>query len=361
MRFITLLRKIEENDTNQNSGNEDIHIYDTDLYDKLQWFTKEYDRNEKLRKVYNRIKKYSHPFDTIRTEISTSLIPNSPKLKITNAFMKMYEMMIYLQNHLKLKDKQILTMYDVAGAPGMFVLGVEKYLKDKYPNITLDWQACSLVGDKALVDLYSLYRSNPDRFMPCNVLNEKDIKTCIAKGKYDLVTGDIGYEHDDDFSKLQEETHLDLQWGQMILALNLSATNGCMILKMYTYITEESTYLVDTLTKYFDQVYICKPYTSRIINDESYIICLNRNDTSCSDLPLLRPRLMPYTSPNLDLFTAFSNSYADLKMAIVSLLSRLLIQNPNISFKEVLKCTAYQNLLYNSIKKLNFLFYGMDP
>jgi hypothetical protein len=148
----------------------------------------------------------------------------------------------------------------------------------------------------------------------------------------------------------------------MALALNLCATGGSMFLKMYTYATEESTYLVDTLTNYFEQVSICKPYTSRIINDESYITCIGRNGNDCGGLPLLRPKLVAdagYKSPNLDLYVAFTHSYADLKMGIVSLLARLLKKNPNEPFKNILMCTAYKNLLYNSIKKLNFLFYGM--
>lgn len=361
MRFNTYLQRVDTRTVT--FGDREFRIYDEDLYRKLKWFTTEYDNNETLRKNYSKIKKFIHPFDSIGSTITTSFIPNCPPLKITNAFMKMYECMQKLDKPLKLKTKKKLTMYDVAGAPGMFVMSVERYLKDHHPDVELDWQSCSLVGGTALVDLYALYRSNPNRFSPCDVLNENDLRKCIAegtsKGKFDLVTGDIGAERNDDYTKLQEELYMDLQWGQMVLALNLSAADGCMVLKMFTYVTEETTYLVDTLTSYFDQVYICKPVTSRIINDESYIICLKRNSESCNNIPLTRPKLSSYVSPNLDLYISFSNSNADLRMGLVSLLSRIIVDRPQLSFKELVKNTAYQNLLYNSIKNLNFTFYNM--
>ena len=54
-------------------------------------------------------------------------------------------------------------MYDVAGAPGMFVLAADFFFRKR--NIDLDWHACSLINTEenhALEDNYNLFKDNPD-------------------------------------------------------------------------------------------------------------------------------------------------------------------------------------------------------
>lgn len=372
MRYLVLLQKCPQinaefvKDAGKSTGTSDTtqiqpyHIFDKDIYDKEMLLTKMYDANEMLKKNYKKILKFIHPFDTIGSTVRSAFIPNCPPLKMTNAFMKMYEFLEFIDKYLP--KEGVLRMYDVAGAPGMFVIATEFYLNHSVDksNLTLDWHACSLTGDEtALTDLYRLYEHNPERFEPCNVLVESDIRRCMSKGKFDLVTGDIGTEHDKDFSRLQEETHLDLQWGQMILALNLTQKGSIMYLKMYSYVTEESHFLVDTLTQYFEFVYLCKPFTSRLVNHESYIICINRNDKDCSSLPLTRPKLNSYKSTNLSIISTFESTRSDYKIQIVSLISRILEAYPNTTMKSILQNYQYK-IYYNQLKRLNFLFYGIN-
>lgn len=354
MRTIVQLNKADI--TTATLGNEDMHIYDQDLFNKAMWLTKYYDDEPDFKKYYRLIKKYSHPFDSIKTTVTTQFIDKT-NLKITNAYMKMYETLLYLQPYLNLSNKKIFNMYDVAGAPGMFIIAVDNYLNHFYPTVKFNWKTCSLEGGTALTDVYDLYKNNPKRYTSCDVLNKTDLKRCIKKDRYDLVTGDIGSEHDSDFTKLQEETHLDLQWGQMVLSLNLAAKNGVMFLKMYTLLTEESTYLVDLLTNYFETVHICKPITSRVINDESYIICINRNDVSCADVPLVRPKLSSYRSTNIDTYKMFENTLLDYRQQLMMLLYDIIKNKPSIGYKELLSNTEYNTLFYSTIRSLNTLFY----
>lgn len=361
MRYIVLLQKVNElHPKFSDKSDETYHIYNQDIYEKHMLLSKMYDSNEKLRSNYKKIIKYIHPFETIGSTIRSKFIPKCPPLKITNAFMKMYEFLEYIDKYLP--KEGTLKMFDVAGAPGMFVLSTEYYLnnsKDK-KDVILDWYSCSLKGtSEALGDFYRLYEFNPDRFQPCDVLIESDIKKCLVKDKFDIVTGDIGTAHDNDFSKLQEESHLDLQWGQMILALNLTYKGSIMFLKMYTYVTEESHYLIDLLTQYFEFVYLCKPFTSRLINHETYIICINRNEKDCSELSLTRPKIKEYKSPNLSIISTFESTIADYKIQMVSLIERLLEKIPNITFKSLLQNYQYK-IFYNQIARLNYLFYSIN-
>ena len=359
MRYLVLLQKIETpiSPETKDDGTP-CHIHDKNIRDKVRSLTVLYETNEMFRTNYKKIVKFTHPFDTITSNIKSTFIPNCPLLKITNAFMKQYEFLEYIDKYLPTEGT--LRMFDVAGAPGMFVFATEYYLAHSSTKnkLTLDWHACSLTDDAdALTDLYRLYEHNPNRFQPCNVLKEEDIKKCLTKGKFDLITGDIGSVHG--FDKLQEETHLDLQWGQMVLALNLSHKGSIMFLKMYTFITEESHYLLDILTQYFEYVYLSKPYTSRLLNDESYIICLNRNEKDCSKLPLTRPKISHYLSPNEQIITTFESTRSDYKIQISSLLTRILEQYPNITFKALIQNYQYK-IYYNQIARLNYLFYNIN-
>ena len=145
----------------------------------------------------------------------------------------------------------------------------------------------------------------------------------------------------------------------MVLALNMVQKGGMVFIKMFTYVTEESHYLIDTLSQYFEQIYLTKPFTSRLTTDESYILCINRNDKDCSSVPLSRPHIESYKSPNLSLITTFESTRADYKMQMVSLLFRILEKMPNITFKALLQNYQYK-IYYNQISRLNFLFYNLN-
>ena len=124
----------------------------------------------------------------------------------------------------------------------------------------------------------------------------------------------------------------------MVLALNNVDKGGLMFLKMYSMVTLETVFLLDTLHKYFKHVFITKPYCTRIFNDESYIICVGRNDKDCSHEPLTRPYLTAYKSPNVDLVKSFEYARLDTKYRMVMFIKKVFeFKNPDItveSFKQ---------------------------
>ena len=257
--------------------------------------------------------------------------------------MKMWEFLLWLKNKSLFNFKKPVDMFDIAGAPGMFVIATDNFIKKYYPNSSLNWYSCSLEGGTALTDSYGLYKNNLDRYKSCDVSNETDLKDCLnwVNRKFNLVTGDIGIFHEDVYEKLQEEDQLNIQWGQMVLALNLCENGGVLFLKMYSLVTKETVYLLDTLTGYFENVYIVKPYASRVLNTESYIICINKNKKDVSNVPFVRPYIKNYTSDNIDLIKSFEYSRLDIKFRMNNLINHLLSSQPNLRMEE-----AKENAIY---------------
>ena len=125
-----------------------------------------------------------------------------------------------------------------------------------------------------------------------------------------------------------------------------------MYLKMYSLITQQTMYLLDTLACYFEKVYICKPRTSRLLNFESYIICINRNDTEISDVPILRPKIKEYNSPNEDVVLSFERLRNQYKLRISSIVVEELKKNINISAKELASKNNEFKIFYDENSKI---------
>ena len=330
--------------------NNTAHIYDDTLYQKYMYLNNIYTTDPLLSANPNRIIKILHPFEFIDSSITTELIPNSPKLKITNAFMKMYEFLLFInQHHPNLFNTSTLRLYDIAGAPGMFTIATNHFINQHHPNVKLDWFASSLEGGTALTDQYKLYSSNPTRYKPCDVLNQTDINNIVNehKIKFDLVVGDIGIYHDNDWEHLQEEIQTNIQWGQMTMCVNMCKQGGIAFLKMYSLVSYESVDLLKTFSEYFDNVYICKPYTSRLLNDESYIIGIGRNSKNGVELIKNKRKELKIDKNdiNIDLIRSFEEARLNTKYEMLMLVKYI--------FKDDVKCSSkllFENELFVKYK-----------
>lgn len=249
------------------------------------------------------IVKLIHPFDKLKTELNIkSSITEKPTFRPTNAFMKMYEALLLLKEDGWYDDQKIISMFDIASAPGMFILAVDKFTEKYKKDFT--WYATSYVpegDDLYLQDEFGIYKSHPDKFLNANILLKEDIdKMLKIKEKFNLVTGDIGMPHG--FDDLQEKHHHELQWGQAYVATKLCQEGGAVYLKMYSHIYPTSIHLIHFLSKCFKKLYIIKPFTSRIMNHESYILGIYRNDVSIDDMsPVLEEEYSEDTLNNFEL------------------------------------------------------------
>lgn len=332
-------------------------VYNDEIENEINIFTRQYDEDEFIEKNYKKIFVLAHPFENMHLYIKSDLINSDNKIEITNAYMKMYVFLTYMSNYIlkRLIKNNTLTLYDVAGAPGMFVFATNYFCNKR--DIKLDWYTCSLEktpDNKALEDNYGLYKNNPDRYMGCDVTKKKDIENILKsmkKRKFSLVTGDIG-SYFDKYDVLQEFEQLDLEWGQMVLSLNLVEEGGIMFLKMYSLITQQSLLLLDTLACFFEKVYICKPRTSRLLNFESYIMCINRNSEDCSDISLTRPNIEEYISQNQDIVLSFERLRNQYKLRISSVIVEALKKNINITPKQLSEENEEYKMFYNENGKI---------
>jgi hypothetical protein len=215
--------------------------------------------------------------------------------------MKLIEIIDYIKSWHSFGNGEV-KLFDIASLPCMFVVAADYQFGEN-----LYWRACALIEDKsgkALGDNYGIYLKHKNYFIDCDLTISDDIEKVrkeFENNTFDLITGDVGIgrikDGKDDYTHLDEENNLDVEWGQMVCALKLTKINDMrcvVVLKMYTTISRESEYLINVLAHYFNNVKLVKPYSSRVLNDECYIICVGRNEREVDD------ELVPNTRPLIE-------------------------------------------------------------
>ena len=300
-----------------------------------------YLNNEYVKTNFKKLIALIHPFETIKCRIYIHSLKKTAY--ITNAFMKMTEFL-----HVLPQDKNF-NMFDIASAPGMFIIAVQHYYKRK-----IDWEACSYIPEgksSYLQDTYGLFENSPKKFHNVNLCVEEDIKKVIDRKKqYYLVTGDVGVGSEG--NRLIENNHWDVQYGQAVMAINLCRTNGYVFLKMFTCITDESIYLLETIKKYFKELLICKPHTSRLTNTETYIVGIKRNTKKCIE-PLTRPKeFMLSTKVDKNLYYMYYYNLALVKNRMVEWMLREKLDDSVKHTEEYENYTKHFKIIYDYLYSL---------
>lgn len=205
------------------------------------------------------------------------------KEKVSNAFLKIYEMMCTYE--LLQKDKKKLKSFHFCEAPGMFIIGLNHYIQTKTNITDWEWYGNSLTIDAdntALTDQYGLIKKNSNRWLigsqaSGDIRDLENIKFFKEKlGEVDLITSDCGISVD--ISKLNqyEELIAETDFAQFINLLNLLSKGGSGLIKTFIPLELVSNVcIIYVLTQVFEKVYLSKPITSRPQNSEVYIICIN--------------------------------------------------------------------------------------
>ena len=204
--------------------------------------------------------------------------------KTTNAYWKMTE----IWNHFKFSFSEI-RHFDIACAPGFFIFAVRRIaqknnIKYSFNGFTLKPKSLSDESSEGNssgndenvseeseneegLELDEELKNNPNIFY--HDILEGDIDSKYFR-KFNLVTGDIGIKCN--YEEIEELQLIELERRQMETALKLVENGGCVVLKMFTYSQKETIRLVDHFAKFFDVSYIYKPFSSRVLNNESYLI-----------------------------------------------------------------------------------------
>ena len=316
--------------------NETWDVYDSNALDHYMCISKLYDTNKTFSDHYNRIMHILHPFDDIKNNIKSNLVSGRPK--ITNAFMKQYEFLLWLDENDYLKNlinDNTLKMFDIASPPGMFIFATETYLRENYQGVTLDWSTSIFnEGDYNIdpkMDEFELFRCNNENVVVMNLLDKDDVNNVIQNysNRFDLVTGDVGVERRD-YYELMELTTYPLEYSQAVVAINLTREGGVCFLKMFTCITYDTLDILELLNKYFEKVYICKPYTSRLLNEESYIIGIHRNNLKY----VKEERVKYYNNINKSIVERFEKARNNIKSDMLSEVLKIMSKNKKLKYSK---------------------------
>jgi 23S rRNA U2552 (ribose-2'-O)-methylase RlmE/FtsJ len=245
-----------------------------------------------------------------------TIMPESPGI-LSRAFIKLWEIIIYFD---LIPNSEKFTSAHLAEGPGSFIQAtiifrdlLEKLKKiktsknDKYYAVTLHSDNEHLLMEKEFINYYN--KEKPKRLHILETVNKKEIKTQkggarignITNGditnlhtinlfggnlkggdgfseEADLVTADGGFDWKNE--NLQEQEAYRLIFGQIITALKTQKSGGHFVLKIFETYTENTIKVLELLRLFYTEVYICKPFTSRISNSEKYVVCKKFNKKS---------------------------------------------------------------------------------
>ena len=215
---------------------------------------------------------------------------------VSNSWLKMYELMTYLQKSLikvnSSKNKKYNTCH-FAESPGNFLLAINHYLKINYPKIEWNWLANSyrslyLDGFKKsnyLDDQYGLIKQYKRKWMfgsdgdgditsPSNIISFKQETLKYFKGNVHFVTSDVKYVPTQINYDEEENYNISAHLGQLLCALTILSPGGTMILKKFTFYESSSISLLFIMSTCFDKLLVVKPETSKPANSEVYLVGL---------------------------------------------------------------------------------------
>tara|TARA_R110002072_G_scaffold7904_4_gene42012 strand:- start:591 stop:1802 length:1212 start_codon:yes stop_codon:yes gene_type:complete len=257
------------------SNNINYYVSKT-LYNYLVNIKKEID---KYNSSWDNYKKFTNPFEYIHT-YNNDLKSSICKLKpISRAFYKLIEICNIF--HLLNIDSPILSFH-LAEGPGGFMEAINYLRKDfdddLYYGITLidndinvpSWKKSKTILDNKKYKLEYGPSKDGNLFKKENLMYYHE----NMSNKFDLLTGDGGFDFSLDFNN-QETNSFKLILVQVIYALVLQKRGGNFILKIFDVFTLPTIQTIMILSSVYDNVYLCKPNTSRIANSEKYLICKN--------------------------------------------------------------------------------------
>lgn len=235
-------------------------------------------------------------FDPFKTERDVVAQIGST-FNVSNAWLKCYEILCYYNllpetinvdggftSDVGHKLDNQFVHFDNAAFPGSFVLATHHLVcTQRTWHKSYIWKASSLLNanesnNNPLEDKYGLYTNYPDHWLMNqhnngDVLQEPNqIDFCKRLGgQVDLYTSDLGFDVSSDFNN-QELLQLPANIGQILTGLLTLKIGGSFITKQYTTFEPITISVMYLASFFFDEFYLCKPYTSRSANSETYLV-----------------------------------------------------------------------------------------
>jgi 23S rRNA U2552 (ribose-2'-O)-methylase RlmE/FtsJ len=172
-----------------------------------------------------------------------------------------------------------------------------------------------------------------------NVKNIEHYSRMFNEYKADIVTSDGGFDFSEDYNN-QESTIVRLLWSEVVTGLMILKKGGNMVIKIFDIFRDITLDIVYILCYYFDRIYITKPFTSRPLNSEKYIVCNKFKDNVSSD-DIINMKKIIENMGNMEYNRVLKNIIPlDFKKCINSI-------NTALCFRQV----RYMNKVFNIINK----------
>lgn len=240
-----------------------------------------------------------------------SIKPDFPPL-LNRAFLKMWEMLVEFD---LIPDADNFTSSHLAEGPGSFIQAtilfrelqakqgkIKSCSKDNYFGVTLHsdhehllmhqefikyfskeaHKRLHIMETKSIKELKDMYGGSKNvssglvtngDLTKLNTIKQfagsKDIESFVKPS--DLVTSDGGFDWKRE--NLQEQEAYRLIFSEIVTALKVQKDGGNFIIKIFESYTKITIKLIQMLRQAYGNVYIAKPYTSRVSNSEKYIVC----------------------------------------------------------------------------------------
>ena len=247
---------------------------------------------------------------------------------MTRAYYKLWEIIDYFKLIREDYPDGMLAS-NTAEGPGGFIQGLiyyrilngkkKNFLKDKYKAITIKTGDNLDFNHKVTQDFRNTFQNKYNLLDISYGGDDGDLtKIKVVKNyinnfkdrKADIFTGDGGGDHSSSLL-IKEPENSQLVICQAIIGLSVLNKGGNFILKAYTITVPSSYQLVQLLASYFEEFYVTKPVTSRVFNNETYIVGKNFKgikEEELNKLHTLIENLKEIQNQGKYIYELFSNS-----------------------------------------------------
>ncbi len=297
-------------------------------------------------------------FASIGDDVDSFIKEIDPKLPpiMNRAFLKLWEMITMFD---LIPDTETFTSSHLAEGPGSFIQATIYYRellekmgkiktasKDNYYGVTLHSDHEHLLMHQDFIKFFDKEKST--RLHVLETKNIKEIKDMYGGGykglltngdltkintvklfggskdvegfakPSDLVTADGGFDWKKE--NLQEQEAYRLIFGEIISAIKIQKDGGSFVLKIFESYTHTTLKMIELLRAFYKEVYICKPYTSRISNSEKYVVCkkFDKSKATASVIKKLEDFMTTLNKNEqfniIDIFTDFEISKKNIDM-----------------------------------------------